>query len=81
MDPIPYFEDWTTCFHGENMEDCNRNFVTNNCRHWHFLPNERDEELIEKFHEIVGDAPKPSQVQKMAKDVKFELQKIFGLRS
>ena len=81
MDPIPYFTDWRTCFRGEGMEDCNRNFAMKDCRHWHFLANEREEELIEKYNEITGEAPIPSQMQKMAKDVKFELKKILGFNS
>ena len=72
--------DWHTCFHGENLGDCHRNEVNNFCRYWHFIPTERREELVEKYKEIMGEkAPDTDFVHKF-KNVKFEMEKILGLR-
>ena len=81
MDPILYFDDWQTCFHGENMKDCHREFFPNECRHWHFLSTERNQELLEKYNEIIGVKKVDKGISKLAKNVQFELTKILGFRS
>lgn len=83
MEPTDMAEDadWQTCFKGSNLQDCHRNFVTRDCRHWHFLPSERKEELREKYREILGQKPKDSDVASLVKNVKFEVEKILGFRN
>ena len=81
MDPIPNFDDWQTCYHGENYDDCHREYFPNDCKHWHFLPIERKQELMDKYNEIIGVKKVDKGMTYLAKNVQFELTKLLGFRS
>jgi hypothetical protein len=74
-------DDWETCYRGANLVDCHRNYVVQDCRHWHFMPYERKTELLDKYHEILGETKPEEGMHLITKNVKFELARILGFRS
>ena len=85
MKPIDMVKDsdQNTCFHGK-LEDCNRDHPKangGNCQYWHFFPEERRKELMEKYKEIIGEKSPDSKIIHKFKDVRFEMEKILGMRN
>ena len=51
---FPQLNDSKTCWHGKNYHDCNRinHIIPYGCKWWHFYPDQKFKEHVEKFNEI-----------------------------
>lgn len=81
-------DDSATCFHGSGVfEDCNsrlwmRNLMIryhgNNCRWWHFYPDETTYDLKQKFEEIFAGKQEDGLLNGLARGAKGMQKKWFG---